>query len=786
MAITSLAVAFAGVLLAFAIHLWLRFGRAQAEIRQLTADLRFSNDVLDVAPCGYVAWTADGHEHVSPGLGTALGIGSMASTWSAVRTRLADEDRVVIDDALAGLWRHGVPFNLSTATSLGERVILVTGTRQRRADNYVDVLWLQDATMIAANGRQLSAESTALAGEVARLRTLLDALPFPVWQRTRDLQLLFCNRSYAEAADAPTPVAAVMLEKELAQSAIEREGKALAERARRVGSTQSESHHVVIGGARRLLEFTELPMGSGFIAGYARDYTDVEGVQADLGRHIDAQAKLLDHIQTGIAIFDPERRLTFFNRRYANLWGLDPEWLQTGPELGEIVELLRERRRLPEVADYRAWRQGRLALFGSVIVPREEYLYLPDETSIREIVAPHPLGGLMFIQEDVTDRLALERSYNELTAVQRQTVNELHEGIAVYGTDGRLKLGNPAFLRHWQLTQEDLEHGIHIADVIDRNRSIFVPNTPWDAFKARMINDVMERRGARGRIVRTDDKVLDYATVPLPDGSALYSETDVTDTYNIEKALLERNQALQEADRLKTEFLANVSYELRTPLNTIIGFAEILSNGYFGEMNNRQTEYCRGILEASQRLLSLINDILDLAMVEAGQIMLELDRFDVSTMLSSVLNLARERARKQNLRIVLNCAPNVGSVVADERRIKQVVFNLVSNAVKFTPAGGTVTVEARRVEGELVVQIVDTGVGILKEDMQRVFEAFERGRPGENRPIGAGLGLTLVKRFIEMHGGRLDLDSTPGQGTVVSCYLPVDGAAVETTSVHAA
>ena len=401
---------------------------------------------------------------------------------------------------------------------------------------------------------------------------------------------------------------------------------------------------------------------------------------------------------------------------------------------------------------------------------------------MREIVAPHPLGGLMFLYEDVTDRLALETSYNTLTAVQRETLNELREGVAVYGTDGRIKLCNPAFLRHWNLAESFVGSEPHIADVIERNKPLLHHEGSWSAFKQSMVDRVMQRVTGAGRLPLTDGRVIDFNTVPLPDGSVLYSETDVTDSYNIERALVERNEALQEADRLKTEFLANVSYELRTPLNTIIGFTEILSNAYFGELNLRQTEYTRGILDASQRLLALINDILDLAMVEAGQLTLEPETIDVPTLLESVLSLARERARSQSLEIAAEVGPAAGSIVADARRLRQVLFNLVSNAVKFTPPGGHVVLRARREGDQLAIEVADDGIGIVKDDLQRVFDAFERGRGGtepplgEQRAAGAGLGLTLVKKFIEMHGGRIELRSTLGEGTTVTCWLPADNA----------
>jgi signal transduction histidine kinase len=244
----------------------------------------------------------------------------------------------------------------------------------------------------------------------------------------------------------------------------------------------------------------------------------------------------------------------------------------------------------------------------------------------------------------------------------------------------------------------------------------------------------------------------------------------------VHRSLQERNEALETAGRLKSEFIANVSYELRTPLNAIIGFAEILTNQYFGELNPRQLDYSRGILDSSHRLLSLINDILDLATIEAGYMTLETEQVDIHSLTASVLALTRERARKQNLNLEFNCPPGVGSIVADERRLKQALFNLISNAIKFTPAGGTITLGAERQGSEVALIVADTGVGIPREHQERVFDKFERGNP-HVRQSGAGLGLSLVKSFIELHGGRVEMSSEPGSGTKVICWLPATARA---------
>jgi signal transduction histidine kinase len=253
----------------------------------------------------------------------------------------------------------------------------------------------------------------------------------------------------------------------------------------------------------------------------------------------------------------------------------------------------------------------------------------------------------------------------------------------------------------------------------------------------------------------------------------------------VERALRERNEALETAGRLKSEFIASVSYQLRTPLNAVIGFAEILTNQYFGDLNPRQLDYSRSILASSHQLMSLINDILDLATIEAGYMVLETGRVEVFEMLQAVLTLTRERARSRGLQLELHCPSDIGAIAADERRVKQALFNLVSNSIKFTPPGGAISIEADRREGELLLIVADTGIGIPQSEHGRVLEKFERGP----RQSGAGLGLSLVKSLIEMHGGTVTIESAVGRGTRIICRLPVaqrDPAGAGIFSPHSA
>jgi signal transduction histidine kinase len=244
--------------------------------------------------------------------------------------------------------------------------------------------------------------------------------------------------------------------------------------------------------------------------------------------------------------------------------------------------------------------------------------------------------------------------------------------------------------------------------------------------------------------------------------------------------LEEKGQQLEVASRHKSEFLATMSHELRTPLNAINGFSEVLLERYFGDLNDKQEEYLNDILSSGRHLLSLISDILDLSKVEAGRMELEPSRFPLAPLLESGLVMVRERASRNGVLLGLDVSPEVGEIEADERKVKQVLFNLLSNAVKFTPPGGRVDVAARSAREGVEITVRDTGTGIAAEDQGRIFEAFRQARPGKDHGEGTGLGLALTRRLVELHGGRIGVESVPGTGSTFTVALPRRPTPVDT------
>ncbi|MDE1900552.1 MAG: PAS-domain containing protein [Alphaproteobacteria bacterium] len=734
--------------------------------------------IMGAVPEAYCLFTPQGILRETARVAALLGVEKVAHFENLVAA-LKDPEGFVA--AFRKLQSTGESFAFPVTVGDG-RVVQVAGSRIRtgvpgaRDGMVFDIVWFSDNPAAVQQVERKNAELTEALGKLEMVRSVYDALPFPIWLRGTDMNLLRCNAAYAKAVDAAAEDVIRNQLELMSATARGGSGRALASNAFSTGKAQTERRHVIVAGKRQLLEITEAPYetpgGEKSVFGFAVNVTAEEDKQTELERHAASQREVLEHLGSAIAIYGPDTRLEFYNRAYQRLWHADEAFLDSKPTFGEVLEDSRTRRVAPEQADFQRYKRERIALFTSLLEPREDLMHLPDGTTLRILVSPHPMGGLIFVHEDVTDKLALESSYNTLIAVQRETLDNLAEGIAVFGPDGKIGLFNPAVAAIWQLPTDYLAGSPHIADILERTRALLDHAEDWDEFKKEAVAYTLDRNPRKGRINLSNGTVLEYVAVPLPDGAVLNSYLDVTDSIKAEQALRASNMALAAADRLKSEFVANVSYQLRTPLNTIMGFSEILTNQYFGTLNDRQMEYARTIMEASKKLLLLINDVLDLATIEAGRMALEQESTSVSALLNVAKQMTAEWARQQNLDIVVDCPSDTGAFDVDAHRMKQVLFNLISNAIKYTPSGGRITLEARRDGDWVALTVSDTGIGIPEADLDRVFGKFERTNM-QARQSGAGLGLSLVKSFVELHGGRIEIGSHPDQGTRVTCFIPV-------------
>ncbi len=680
---------------------------------------------------------------------------------SGLKPFLRPDSYFKLEIALAGLFHDKVPFYLHVHPQDGHFVYVLEGEPLEEKA----VLWLKNVTE-AIHKEHLHIETLHKSENlVTSLQKSIDLLPAMIWHRNNNQRITYCNRAYAKAVQA-SPALVCEEDIELIQP---RSAKAIARKALNTLEVQILESSAIANEERRVFRIYEIPdsctMGT---LGVAYDITELHEAHSENKNLIDSHNKVLDHLSTAIAVYGKDGILNYYNQAYVNLHNFDEEFLKTPPHLDEVLEDLRHRRQLPEDKDFPAYKKKRIQQLKEQLEPQEELMHLPDERTLRIFSAPHPRGGLLFMFEDVTDYLALERTNRTLLDAYQTTLDNLFEGVIVIGSDNRLRIFNPSFLRLWNFEEGELQLDQHLTHIVEKLKDFFEYEGDWEPYKAQIIPNLTDRVAKTGRLTRKDGAIIDFGYVRLPEGGYLLSYTDATDTFRVQQALQEKNEALDTADRLKSEFIANVSSELRSPLNTIIGFTEILSHQYFGELNERQIDYVNGVWESSSKLLQLVNDILDLASIEAGHLTIQPKNVPIFTLIQDVIELISKRAETMDQHIITLCDEEIHEWYVDEKRLKQALFNLLTNASNFTLPGGKITVAAKMIENELELSVTDTGVGITIEDQARIFEKFERG-PGDS---GAGLGLSLVKSLIELHGGRIQLDSEPNKGTTVRCFLP--------------
>jgi signal transduction histidine kinase/23S rRNA A1618 N6-methylase RlmF len=622
------------------------------------------------------------------------------------------------------------------------------------------------AAMAAADNtfERLMGENARLKSEARRYANIVNASLNPIWQRDAELKITFCNVAFTEIAEE-----AMEGVEEVADLELYRGHRQLAQKALETGHEQTERRHIIVGGERRLYLIREVPVKGEGVIGYASYIGEVEAAQEEIQRHVSALRDLLESSTSAMTIYGRDMKLKFYNFAFVNLWKMDEGWLDTEPTYGDILEVMREKRKLPEQANFKAFKQAQVKLFTTLIEPQEEFFYLPDGKTLRVIAIPHALGGILFAYEDVTDRLALERSYNTLIAVQRETLDNLHEGIAVFAETGRLTLCNPVFRKLWRLEADFTGTEPHIREVFGRCEGFFKTDD-WDRYLEAMVARFQQRRLLSLRFERADGSVIDCSAVPLPDGATLLSFIDVTDSTLVERSLRDRAEALETADRMKTEFLANMSYELRSPLTSISGFSEMLGREYAGALNTSQKEYVDGIYQSSQHLGTLISDIIDLATIEAGYLKLDMQPFNIREAIEAVVTLFGERLKGDSLSITIDVQGGCEMLTADETRVKQILINLLSNAARVTKAKGHIIVSVTpQAEGGMRLSVKDDGPGLDAERRARLFDPFFRGNAGKGTE--SALSLSLVKRFMELHGGEVVVDSELGQGTAIGCIF---------------
>ncbi|MBO0903424.1 PAS-domain containing protein [Jiella sp. MQZ13P-4] len=680
-----------------------------------------------------------------------------------------------LEAALAALLENATPFRI--AIDLDENCVIEAAGRTSGGLAVVRFSALEGIR------RRLEELTTALSraeAGVATFKQLFDVAPAAIWLRDGNGRLIWVNQAYATAVDAPSATAALdgQLEFLSAQDRL-RVARHLAE-ARPFADKLS----TVVAADRRKFNVVETtgPAGS---AGLAIDVSETEQVRIELRQTIESQSETLDQLATAVARFDEKTRLAYYNSAFQRLFDLTNAYLETEPDHVALLDHLRTRGVLPIEKLMRSELQEHDLAAYRATEPVDAMWHLTDGRTLRVIATPQPRGGATWVFEDITEKLELESQVKSTSQLQRETIDYLSEAVAVFGSDGRMRLSNPAFADMWGIDAAQLTNGTRIQGLADV-ATIKVVTTlgpggapqpglseGWQLFLEQVTAfDDHGRDTLIGEISLSDGRIYNYTIVPLPNGLTMLTFSNISEARAAELVLRERNDALEQANQIKTDFVQHVNYELRSPLTNIIGFSALLRSPETGPLNERQSEYLDYISSSTSTLLTIVNDILDLATVDAGIMELELSKVDIARTVEQAVDGVRDRFEAADIRLDVDLSEAGSSFLADGHRLTQILFNLLSNAANFAPAGSTVGVRAWRHQGMLSFEISDRGPGIATPNIEKVFDRFE-ANPIGGRQSGAGLGLSIVKSFVELHHGHVEVRSAAGKGTAFTCHFPL-------------
>ncbi|WP_019219230.1 PAS-domain containing protein [Bartonella florencae] len=659
-----------------------------------------------------------------------------------------------LDYALTQLRYEAHPFELSITTK-NNILLQVTGV----IAGTVAIARFQDISTQQSENARLQKDISKILIELRMQRNLLDRIQEPVWIRDGEGKVCFVNRAFKEITGFQEGINEVNdLFSDTAKYKTDEE------------ETIFQEHvHTVIDGERHHFHLTRITTAEG-MAAFAHDDSAYENLSNELRRVLQSHCETLDQISTAVAVFDTNQKLKFCNHAFKILWPLESSFLESEPSHTLLLERLREKGLIAQPPDWRAWKEELLKAYQQT-ESNQQIWNLPDGRTIRVVSNPHPQGGITWLYENLTEKIDLERRYNTLIKIQGETLDKLSEGVVVFGTDGRLRLSNPALSKLWSLPYNLLVEGTHITQ-LQNHCSALSLRQEWDQFTKFITGFAEKRDTISGRMDLTNGMIIDYKLVPLPDGQTMLNFVNVTDTVHVARALQEKNEALESADRLRNEFVQHVSYELRTPLTNIIGFSDILSDQIFGSINERQKEYLGHIHSESGSLLNLVNDILDLATLDAGIMKLDIQLVNIADAMVQAVTRVEERLNGRHITLLQQISPSLNCISADATRLHQIFVNVLSNAINFAPEASTIEFCVDEQDDNIVFCVHNEGFDIPEDILNRIFKPFSSHSHHGGR-AGAGLGLSLVKSFVELHDGRVEILTGTGQGTTVKCFFPI-------------
>ncbi len=732
--------------------------------------------MIDESPSIPMLVRGDGKLEGPDRLANWLGLPAMPGFLSELdsgEAGLTAEDLTQLQELVRRTQKTAAPFRM-TITPRGSQKSLAL--RGQQADPAVAPpgsaqLWWFDFSESQGELSRLREETVRARNDFAALIGLIEAAPMPMWFRGPDMQLRLVNSAYVKAVEADDADSVVENQVELIETVDGLTAAQVAEQSRGKDMPVERIVQATIGNQRRTLRVSDLPLGAEGVAGYAIDIEEMEEQARAFRAFREAQRSMLDQLSVGVAQFDQDRRLTFANQPFMRIFALPASVQVDPPAFDRFLDMARDKGRLPEVRDFPEFR-GELGSWFQLDAPKEDAWSLSDGTHLRVVAQPMPDGGLVLVAEDRSEQLALSATRDTLLRTRTATFDSLFESLAVFAPDGRMQLWNRRFPQIWGIEEEFMDEHPHVDQFLDKVVQVLARPGQRAEIGEVVRAATLDRKQVGGRVLLSDGRTLEFAGVPLPDGNGLLTVLDVTDSTKAEAALRERAAALEEADAVKTRFLANMSYEFRTPLTSIGGFAELLQSGVAGELSEQGKEYVGAIVSSVERLTAQIESVLDLTQSEAGLLPIATEEVELLPFVTNVVREREDAIEAKNLSLDLRGDKSAGVVMADQRQLARAIGNILDNSIAAVPEkDGRILVMLARRKNSVRIVISDNGPGMLPGELARAMDGYALAGDGSGTEK-RGLGLPLARQLIEAHGGRLSIQSEKGAGTTATITLP--------------
>jgi PAS domain-containing protein len=682
-------------------------------------------------------------------------------TIEQVFHQLEAKDFSPLAKAMQHLLEFGGAFQIQVSPKNLKKEILISGkivahsSSVKKSEELLVLISCEDLTHKYAHEEQTREKINCLKLENEMLNFIFDEIPLAIWYRNKQGLISQCNQMYALALN-------LTKEKILAENIeffnsehvnlFNLSKKALAENDKQIARL-----HTVIDGNRRFLEIAEMPLQSKkMTVGYAMDITEVNLLEVALKETSKGYMDILNALSIPIAVFDESQRLSFYNLAYQQLFEFEKRLLDLCPTLSDLLDDLRARRKIQEYADFKMHKKEREMLFYNLITPVEEVSYLPDGRTLRIRISPYPLGGILFIYENITSQLGLERNVNTLLAVQKTTLDHLDEGILVVGNDGKLRLVNPAVYKIWTIEDPQNKEDMFFKDWMKLIKERFSVDEDYQSWQQHLLQKFSKRLSFKDRIYLENQQVIEWLYVPLPDGSHMIGFIDVSDEWLHEQNLKSRNLNLELTQKLKRDYAQEMSVELTPPVDDILGFSNTLRQEVFGELNEKQLDYCQMIHAHAYRLKTLLNDVLESIQLDHDHIMINFEKISLESFFQKLELLIVKKCNDAaiEINIDIDIAVQHTTIDGDENRLSKAFFGLISYFVRNTSRGDEISMNIYVDEDDLYV--------IFKSPLQ----------DGRKITTSLNLGKTMAHIIIERHGGKV-LEESDAHHQWINCKIPL-------------